>query len=102
MMYNWGHMGGSSFGFFGAILMVLFWVLIIWAVVALIRGSSRHHCGCCGSGDDRYCNCEHGKKQEIQQNAAPEKNTALEILKERYAKGEIGKGEFEEKKKDII
>ncbi|MDD2731772.1 MAG: SHOCT domain-containing protein [Candidatus Pacebacteria bacterium] len=71
-------MGG--FGYFGAglswFLSILFWILIIWAVIILFR----------------YMFSNSNQKA---------KGNALEILKERYAKGEITKDEFEQKKKDI-
>lgn len=69
-------MGG--FGFFGFFFMILFWGLIIWGIIALIQFAS---------GQSGY---QSGK------------NNALEILKERYAKGEIDKKEFEEKKKTLL
>lgn len=70
-----------SLGGFGWILMLLFWVLVIWGIVSLIRGSV---------GYDRT------------QNSGRNEKTAIDILKERYAKGEISKEEFEAKKKDLI
>ncbi|MDD5415414.1 MAG: SHOCT domain-containing protein [Candidatus Daviesbacteria bacterium] len=80
MGYNggWGNMmGWGGFGF-GWIFMIIFWILIILGVVALVRylGGT--------------------KQSSTDQDKAP-----LEILKERYAKGEIDKKEFEEKKKDL-
>ncbi len=74
---GWNNMmGWGGFGF-GWLFMLLFWILVILGVVALVRylGNS-------------------GK-------APKDHKTALEILKERYAKGEINKKEFEEMKKDV-
>lgn len=78
MMY----FGGSPFWEFGGLFMIVFWAFIIFGIVMLVKWAVRESQGgsCCkGSG--------HGN--------------ALEILKERYAKGEINKDEFEEKKKDL-
>ena len=76
--YGYGMMGG--FGTMG--LMGVFWIvvvgLIIWAVIAAGRGTS--HLGGSGSGQT---------------------DSALEILKRRYARGDINKAEYEEKKKDL-
>jgi putative membrane protein len=87
MMWNsWGNMMGWGGGFgFGWIFMLVFWGLIIWGIVALVRGAGGH--GCWGG----HHHDEHGHKS----------NTALDILKERYAKGEISKEDFEKMKKDL-
>jgi len=68
-------MGG--FGLLGWIPMLLFWILLILGVIALFRYLDRS-----------------GQQQDSK--------TPLDILKERYARGDIDKKEFEEKKKDII
>lgn len=82
MMYGYGL--GSGFGFFGGIFMLVFWILLIWLVVAFVRGSNGHMGkGCCGGGRDHD---DHKKGDD-----------ALEIIRQRYAKGDITKEEFEEK-----
>jgi len=80
---GWGMMGSGMMGGFGTMwLMPVFWILIlgliIWAVVALVRGLSEP-----SSGSSRG-------------------DSALETLKRRYAKGEISKEEYEAKKKDLV
>ena len=75
--YGYGGWGaGNMMGWFGGgIMMVAFWVLFIVFIVWVVR--------------------------EISGKNSQSSSTALDILKERYAKGEIGKEEFEAKKKDI-
>jgi putative membrane protein len=71
--FGWGMVG------IGFVVMIAFWSLVIWGIVSLIRwfastaGSNPTHQGA----------------------------SALEILKQRYARGEINKEEFEQKKKDL-
>jgi putative membrane protein len=85
-IYGWGDgfpwMMGWGFGWmwFMPVFMIVFWGLVIWAVVALVQGISRS--GSAGG--------------------ASREDSALEILKRRYARGEIGKEEYEEKKRDLL
>src|SRR3990172_4642432 len=73
-----GMMGGFGWGWFGPLFMVLFWGLIIWGVVALARGVSGP-----GSPGPSY------------------PDSAMAVLKRRYARGDISKEEYEEKKRDL-
>lgn len=83
---NTMNFGFGPFSWFGWLFMILWWVLIIAGVVALIKWLTGQSYG-----------ARNNKKS-----ARPAGESALEILKERYAKGEIGKKEFEEKKKDLV
>ena len=70
--WGWGHM------LFGGFMMIAFWGGIIVLVVLLVRWIGAGHA--------------HG-------NAMPGHKTPLTILQERFAKGEIDKEEFEERRR---
>ena len=78
MFGNWGY-GGP--GFFGMGLgMLLFWALIIGGVIVLLRWLA-------GGGARRA--------------SPPEAPGALEILAQRYARGEIAREEYEQKRRAL-
>ncbi len=76
-----GHMMGYGSGYGMGIGMLLFWGLIVFIIVSLVTGSlsgAKHPRAPAGQSDD-----------------------ALEILKKRYARGEIDKTEFETLRRDL-
>jgi putative membrane protein len=75
MMY-WGNGAIGGWGIFGMVLMVVFWIAVIVLVVW-------------------------GIKRFTQETTATTSKGALDIAKERYAKGEISKEEFEQIKRDL-
>ncbi len=81
-MMDWGNDGYGVMGYgwmiFGWIFMILFWTVIILLIVWLYKQI---------------------KGPEAEPTVMEE--TSLEILKKRYARGEIDKKEYEEKKKDL-
>ncbi|MEK7487727.1 MAG: SHOCT domain-containing protein [Patescibacteria group bacterium] len=80
-MMGWGYEGSSmmGWGFGGGLFMLIWWAIIIAGIVLLVRWVAGQTKGAHGGHD----------------------KTPLDILKERYAKGEINKEEFEAKKKDL-
>ena len=79
----WGYMGNYHGGWgwmgLGMIGMTLFWIFLIVGIVALFKGTW----GSAASAERRQ-----------------EKSTQ-DMLKERYARGEIEKVEFQQRKRDL-
>lgn len=77
----WNHMNGFAHDWgwgwvlFGGLHMILFWVLVIGAIVLIARMASG--------------------------NRLSRRPDPLAILKERYARGEIDKAQYEEMRKDL-
>ncbi len=64
----------------GALVVLMFWIFVIAGIALLVVwGAGRTLGGSAGRGVE----------------------SALEILKKRYARGEISKAEYEEKKRDL-
>ena len=80
-------MMGFGFGGFGFLFMLLFWLLIIGLVVWVIaQVFSRTNTQATGGGSTQI---------------STQQNTALEVLKQRYARGEITKSEYEEMRREL-
>mgnify|MGYP003394786726 CR=1 FL=1 len=74
LLFSGGGMMGFGMGF-GAIIMLLFWGAIIWLVFSLINAGTK-------------------KSEETSE-------SALAILKKRYAKGEITRDQYLEMEKEL-
>jgi len=75
MMGNWG------MGWFGGIFMIVFWILILVGLVFVIRWLIQ-------------ATSKGGPNPQSE-------SRAMDILKERYARGEIDKAQFEDMKRDL-
>jgi putative membrane protein len=71
---------GYGMGFFGWLFMIIFWIALIWFILWLLKRN---------------------KYPDLSTDKESDSKNALEILKERYARGEITKKEYEEMKKEI-
>lgn len=80
---GFGHMMGWGWNMYGGVRMILFWILLIAIVLFLLRRFS-------------------GDGQSPRNDASSPQSSALEILKQRYAKGEISKEEYEERRQALM
>lgn len=82
---------GTLVGWLVLIALVIF---IIWALASFIRWIARQ------DDEPHSARFDHSRRMETMSDR--NKNSALGILEERYARGEISKDEFDEKKKTIL
>jgi len=82
--YNYGYWPGFGFSW---IFVCIFWVFLVWGIIALFRGPRRYH---------------HHGHMGMMMDKDNDNDKALDILRERYAKGDITKEEYEEKKEHLM
>ncbi|MFH7326633.1 SHOCT domain-containing protein [Desulfurivibrio sp. C05AmB] len=81
---SWFGPGAGPMGWFGMLLMILFWALVLWAIIALLRGIWRF----AGSGSGRN-------------GPVAGDDRALTMLRESFARGEIDEAEFNARKQAL-
>ncbi len=80
-MWYWMRGGGWGLGWgFGMLVMMAFWILVIAAIVWFARGASG---------------------RSALRSGSPGGDTPLDVLQRRYANGEIGRDEYEQKRRDL-
>jgi putative membrane protein len=83
-MMGWGGYGGFGMGLVGWLFMLVFWGLIIVGLVLVVRWL-----------------WDHGRSAASAGAGTGTAETPLEILKRRYARGEISKMEYDRMKQDL-
>lgn len=83
----WGHgFGGWGWMIFGSLMMLVFWGGLIALVVLAVRA---------------FTNSGSQEPAQARTSSPSSRNDALNILKERYARGEITRAEYEEMLEDL-
>src|SRR4030067_2545018 len=87
--YGYGGMMGG-FGGFGMLFMIPIGLIVLVIIGYVIWRGFGWGGGCCGSGHNGHYN-SYGDREN-----------AMEILRQRYAKGEISKEQYDQMKKEIV
>ena len=88
-MWNGGYGMGGAGGVIGLVIMLVVLALFVVGVVLLIRGLSGRHYG------------QSGWSQGPPP-SGPAPKSAVQILEERFARGEIDREEFLQRKQDLL
>lgn len=89
MMWGWGNdWGGGGGRALMAVFMLVVLALIVVGIILLVRGLNRHDYVQPGPPQGRP--------------SGPSSTSALQVLEERYARGEIQREEFLQRKQDLL